>query len=76
MPLLLSGNSTARLELPPSLMDQAGVVGGPSARMLGDELPDNKADRVKKLREQSGSPDGYNVCQDPPTSPSRVGAGR
>ena len=73
--LLLTACGTARLELPPTLMDQAEVIGGPSARMWGDELPNNIVDRVERLRQQFGSPEGYNVFLDPPTYLAISGGG-
>ena len=41
--LVISACATSRILLPESLADQAEVPGGATARMWGDELPNNIA---------------------------------
>jgi len=62
--LSLIACASARIPLPESLIDQAEVPGGSTARMWGDELPDNISGRVEILRQQFGTHEGKNVFQE------------
>ena len=73
--LVLNACGTPRILLPESLAGQAEVPGGSTARMWGDELPNNIAERVEKFRQQFGSLDDKNVFLEPPTYLALSGVG-
>ena len=73
--LVISACATSRILLPESLADQAVVPGGSTARMWGDELPNNIAERVEKIRQQFGSLGDQNVFLEPPTLLALSGGG-
>ncbi len=73
--LVISACATSRILLPESLADQAEVPGGSTARMWGDELPNNIAERVEKFRQQFGSLGDKNVFLEPPTYLALSGGG-
>lgn len=73
--LVISACATSRILLPESLADQAEVPGGSTARMWGDELPNNIAERVEKFRQQFGGQGDKNVFLDPPNYLALSGGG-
>jgi len=73
--LVISACATSRILLPESLADQAEVPGGSTARMWGDELPNNIAERVEKFRQQFGGQVDKNVFLDPPNYLALSGGG-
>ena len=73
--LVFSACATSRILLPESLADQAVVPGGSTARMWGDELPNNIAERVEIMRQQFGDQGDQNVFLEPPTILALSGGG-
>ena len=73
--LVISACATSRILLPESLADQAEVPGGSIARMWGDELPNNIAERVEIMRQQFGVQGDQNVFLEPPTILALSGGG-
>jgi predicted acylesterase/phospholipase RssA len=73
--VVISACATSRILLPESLADQAEVPGGSTARMWGDELPHNIAERVEIVRQQFGVQGDPNVFLEPPTILALSGGG-
>ena len=73
--LVFSACATSRILLPESLADQAVVPGGSTARMWGDELPNNIAERTEIMRQQFGVQGDPNVFLEPPTILALSGGG-
>jgi len=73
--LLFHACASTRHALPESLIDQAQVPGGTTARMWGDELPRNMDERLEMLRRQFGSNSDNNVFDRPPTYLALSGGG-
>jgi predicted acylesterase/phospholipase RssA len=73
--LVLIACGTARIPLPESLIHQAEVPGGSTARMWGDELPNDISSRVEIFRQQFGTHEGKNVFDEPITYLAISGGG-
>ncbi len=73
--LFLNACASARHVLPESLLDQAVVPGGSSARMWGDELPDDIDARIEVFRKQFGDNSERDVFSNPPTYLALSGGG-
>ncbi len=73
--LVFSACATSRILLPESLANQALVPGGSIARMWGDELPHNIAERTEIMRQQFGVQGDPNVFLEPPTLLTLSGGG-
>jgi len=73
--LVISACATSRILLPESLADQAEVPGGSTARMWGDELPNNIAERTEIMRQQFGVQGDPNVFLEPSTILALSGGG-
>jgi len=73
--LIFSACATSRILLPESLADQADVPGGLTARMWGDELPNNIAERVEIIRQQFEIRGDQNVFLESPNVLALSGGG-
>jgi len=73
--LFLHACASTRNALPESLVDQALVLGGSTARMWGDELPRDIDARVELIRQQFGGDNDYNIFKRPATFLALSGGG-
>jgi len=73
--LFLHACASARHTLPEQLTDQAVVLGGPTARMWGDELPGDIDARIELIRRQFGGDSDTNIFDRPVTYLALSGGG-
>jgi predicted acylesterase/phospholipase RssA len=73
--LFLHACASTRNPLPESLLDQAVVPGGSTARMWGDELPADIGSRIELMNQQFGRDGERNVFDNPVTYLALSGGG-
>ena len=67
--------SSSRIHLPESEINLVELPGGTTARMWGDELPNDMSERIEMMRQQFGDRANDNVFLEPPTYLALSGGG-